>query len=170
VPSTQGDDDRQRFYDRCFEFLKHITTLSTASALIILAIYREAPFRERLLAVTFLLLGICLVNSVFGMLGIAVGSGKHAIDPIHLSEETLDGLTRFITTNSGVTFTGSIIAFALVILEVPFGRTLAWILLAAYALLVLLLTGAFLYGRRRGERQPSTDKPPEPEQDGERPS
>ena len=45
-------EDRQRYLDRCFEFLKHTTTLSTAAALLILAIYREAPFEERLLAVT----------------------------------------------------------------------------------------------------------------------
>jgi hypothetical protein len=154
VPDHRANDERQRFLDRCFEFLKQTATLSTAAALLILAIYREAPFEERLLAITLFLLGVCVVNSVFGMLGIAVGSGKHTLDPIRLSEETQDGLTRFITTNSAVTLTGSIIAFALAILEVPFGRGLAWILLAAYALLVLLLTGAFLFVRRRRKRQP----------------
>jgi len=164
VPDPRQNDERQRFLDRCFEFLKQTATISTAAALLILAIYRESPFKERLLAVTLVLLGICIVNSVFGMLGIAVGSGKHTLDPIRfLSEETRDALIRFITTNSGVTLTGSIIAFGLVILEVPFGRQLARALLLAYALLVLLLTVAFL---RRKRHQPSTDKPPEPEQDG----
>ena len=52
MPNTPGNDERQRFLDRCFECLKHAATLSTAAALLILAIYREAPFVERLLAVT----------------------------------------------------------------------------------------------------------------------
>jgi hypothetical protein len=161
------EEARQRFLDRCFEFLKHTATLSTA-ALLILAIYREAPFKERLLAVTLILLGICVVFSVFGMLGIAVGYGTPPLDPIRLSEEAQDALTMLITANSGVTLTGSIIAFALVIFEVPYGRVLAWILLAAYALMVLI--GALLFVRRRRKRQSSsTIESSEPEQDGEPP-
>jgi hypothetical protein len=62
----------------------------------------------------------------------------------------------------------ALIAFALVIFEVPYGRVLAWILLAAYALMVLI--GALLFVRRRRKRQSSsTIESSEPEQDGEPP-
>ena len=38
MSDARGDDNRRQFLDRSFEFLKHITILSTAAALLILAI------------------------------------------------------------------------------------------------------------------------------------
>jgi len=92
VPDTREDEDRQRFLDRCFESLKHVTTLSTAAALLILAIYREQPFKERLLTVTLILMGLCVVLSVFGMLTIAMGSRELPPYQTAISAKTEDAL------------------------------------------------------------------------------
>ncbi len=43
--STEEQEQRKEVLDRSFEFLKHITTLSTAAGLLILAIYCEQPFQ-----------------------------------------------------------------------------------------------------------------------------
>ena len=158
MPDTREDEDRQRFLDRCFESLKHVTTLSTAAALLILAIYREQPFNERLLTVTLVLMGLCVVLSVFGMLTIAMGSRELPPYQTAISAKTEDALVWSITTVAGVVFSASVIAFALAILAAPFWPSLVVLL----ALLVLLI-GALLYVRFRRKRQP-------PEQDGERSS
>jgi hypothetical protein len=55
------------FRDRCFEAQKHIATLSTAASLLILAVYRERPFEESLLAVTLVLLALSAVIAVHGI-------------------------------------------------------------------------------------------------------
>jgi len=149
VADTRGGDDRQRYLHRCFEFLKHTTTLSTAAALLILAIYREAPFKERLLALTLSLIGLCVVLSVFGMQAIAMGSRKLLPVPA-VSEKTQDAMVGWITTVTGALFSASVIAFALVVLGVRFWPAL-WILLP----LVALLIGALLFVRRRHKRQVS---------------
>jgi len=158
VPDTHEDYDRQRYLDRCFESLKHVTTLSTAAALLILAIYREQPFKEGLLALTLILMGLCVVLSVFGMLTIALGSRELPPYQTAISEKTEDAMVWAITTGAGVVFSASVIAFALAILSAPFWPSLVVLL----ALLVLLI-GALLYVRFRRKRQP-------PEQDGERSS
>jgi hypothetical protein len=45
VPETEVTDKRKEFRDRSFELQKHTSTLSTAAALLILAVYRERPFK-----------------------------------------------------------------------------------------------------------------------------
>jgi len=147
VPDTR-DEDRQQLWDRCFESLKHITTLSTAAALLILAIYREEPFKERLLALTLILLGICVVISVFGMVVISVSSGKQPPYIILPSEETEDTTIRWMTIGAGCVFMASVAAFALAVLAVPFWPQL-WILVAMAVLLVV----ALLFVRWRRKRQ-----------------
>jgi hypothetical protein len=149
VPDTTEGDDRQRFLDRCFELLKHVTILSTA-ALLILAIYRETPFKERLLAFTLIPIGLCVVLSVFGMQAIAMGSRKPPPDQTAVSEKTQDAMVGWITTVTGAVFSASVIAFALVVLGVRFWTAL-WILLP----LVALLIGALLFVRRRRKHQVS---------------
>src|SRR5215208_4380891 len=57
----------QEFRDRCFEVQKHVATLSTAASLLILAVYRERPFEELLLAVTLVLMALSVVIVVHGM-------------------------------------------------------------------------------------------------------
>jgi hypothetical protein len=116
VPDTR-DDERQRFLDRCFEYLKHVTTLSTAAALLILAIYREAPFKERLLALTLILLGLGVVVSVFGMLVISLGSLTPP-NQTAISDKTQDTTIGSITLAAAGIFIGSVSSLALVILDV----------------------------------------------------
>jgi len=152
-------DDRQRYLDRCFEFLKHVTTLSTAAALLILAIYREQPFKGRLLALTLILIGLCVVISVFGMQIISLGSAKPPPNQTAWSDETQDAIIRYIII-TGAVFSASVTGFALTILDVPFRSGLS-VLLALLALLI----GALLFVRRRRKRPPSKL----PEQDRERP-
>jgi hypothetical protein len=142
-------DDRQRFLDRCFEFLKHVTTLSTAAALLILAIYRETPFKEGLLALTLILLGLGVVVSVLGMLVISLGSLTPP-NQTAFSDKTQDTIIRSITNAAGGIFIGSVSGLAFVILDVPF-RYAIGIMLA----LLVLLTGALLFVRRIRRRQVS---------------
>jgi predicted membrane protein len=150
VPNTREGYDRQRYLDRCFEFLKHVTTLSTAAALLILAIYREQPFKERLLALTLVLMGLCVVLSAYGMLIIATGSRKPSPNQITFSEETLDAMIWWITTTTGGVFSASVIAFALAILSIPF-----WYALLLLGAIAVLLTVSLLFVRRRRKRQVS---------------
>ena len=142
MADTRGDE-RQRFLDRCFEALKHVTTLSTAAALLILAIYREAPFREHLLALPLILMGLCVVLSVFGMLTISLGSHTPPNQPA-LSDTTEDAIVRWTTIVAGGVFMASVITFGLAILAVPF-----WYQLGTSLALLVLLVGAILFVRRR---------------------
>jgi hypothetical protein len=150
VPDT---DDRQQLWDRCLESLKHITTLSTAAALSILAIYREEPFKERLLALTLILLGSCVVISVFGMVLISVSSGRQPPYITLLSEETEDAVIRWLTISAGCVLMASVVAFTLAVLSVPFWPQVG-ILLALFVLLV----GTLLFVRRRHKRQKTRDR------------
>jgi hypothetical protein len=63
----EREHNLQEFRDRCFEVQKHVATLSTAASLVILAVYRERPFEDFLLAITLLLLAISVVLAVEGM-------------------------------------------------------------------------------------------------------
>jgi hypothetical protein len=45
VTDKEEREQRKEFLDRCFEFLKHITTVGTAAALLILAIFLRATIR-----------------------------------------------------------------------------------------------------------------------------
>ena len=151
MPDTRGDDERQRFFDRCFEFLKHITTLSTAAALLILAIHREEPFQTLLLAVTLILIGLCVVQSVYSMQLIALDSRSESSGWLRsrlFSEQTQDEITALLTVLSGALFSASVVAFALLLLEVPF-----WPSIAILGTLVLLLTVLLLLHRRRYKRR-----------------
>jgi hypothetical protein len=151
VPDTE---DRQQLWDRCLESLKHITTLSTAAALLILAIYREEPFKERLLTLTLILLGSCVVISVFGMVNISVSSGRQPPYITLFREETEDALIRWLTIGAGVVFMASVIAFALAVLSVPF-----WPQVGILLALLVLLVGTLLYVRRRRKRQNTRNRP-----------
>jgi hypothetical protein len=141
VPDAGGGDDRQQFLDRSFEFLKHVTTLGTAAALLILAIYREAPFQRFLLAVTLILLGLCVVISVYGMQLIALSSLKPPPSQTIMSEERQDAIVRRLTATSGTLFIAAVIGFALTVLYVPI-----W---PAVAVLLALILGLPLSTMRR---------------------
>lgn len=118
------------------------------SSELILAIYREQPFRTLFLAETLTLIGLCVVISVYTMHMIALGFRKPPPDQVALSEETQDTMIMWLTTTSGILFTGSVIAFALLLFDVPFWPS-TLVLLA----LVALLMGLLLWVRRTNKRR-----------------
>jgi hypothetical protein len=64
-----GPQERQaeEFVKLTFELCKHLTTLSTAAGLIVLAVYRELTFDEWLLAATLILFGVTIVVALYVM-------------------------------------------------------------------------------------------------------
>ena len=145
----RGDDERQRFLDRCFEFLKHMTTLSTA-ALLILAIYRAEPFQAILLAITLILLALCVVISIYAMQVIALESREPRLGVPRMTNETHDAIVEQLTYLSGTLFTGAVVSFALLLFEVQFWRSLA-----VLGTLLLILVVVALLQRRRHKRRSS---------------
>jgi membrane protein implicated in regulation of membrane protease activity len=79
---------------------------------------------------------------------IALGFRKPPPDQVALSEETQDTMIMWLTTTSGILFTGSVIAFALLLFDVPFWPS-TLVLLA----LVALLMGLLLWVRRTNKRR-----------------
>jgi hypothetical protein len=68
VPEV-GSQERhtEEFVKLTFELCKQLTTLSTAGALIVLAVYRELTFGEKLLAATLVLFGLTVIVSLMIM-------------------------------------------------------------------------------------------------------
>jgi hypothetical protein len=62
------EERRQEELKHFFEYFKHLTTLSVAVAIVILAIYREGIAKEAALYVTLALFGYAVLIAVFGML------------------------------------------------------------------------------------------------------
>jgi hypothetical protein len=62
------EERRQEELKLFFEYFKHLTTLSVAVAVVILAIYREGIAKEAALYVTLALFGFAVLIAVFGML------------------------------------------------------------------------------------------------------
>lgn len=162
MADTNERYDRQRYIERCFEVLKHVTTLSTAAALLILAIYREEPFKTRLLVLTLILIGACVVLSVFGMLVIAMSSSKPPPYDIAMSEGVEDTMIRLITIFAAGTFMAAVISFSLIVLAIPF-----WPAIGLLLALTGLLAGGLTIARRWRKRRPGTDEPLKPNQGGE---
>jgi hypothetical protein len=65
----------------------------------------------------------------------------------------------WITTTAGVLFSGSVVAFALVVIAVP-----SWPAFGIISAVIVLLVGLLLFVRRRHKRRSGTDKSLEPEQ------
>ena len=70
------DEARERraeeYVKLCFELFKHLTTLSTAGALVAMAVYREVSAGTGLLALTLALFGVTILAAVMGMIA-AIG-------------------------------------------------------------------------------------------------
>jgi hypothetical protein len=64
-----GPRERQteEFMRLTFELCKHLTTLSTAGGLLVLAVYRELTFDEWFLAATLILFGLTIVVALYVM-------------------------------------------------------------------------------------------------------
>jgi amino acid transporter len=147
VSDTEGHEHRQDFRDRSFEVQKHISTLSTAASLLILAVYRERPFEGKLLAITLVLLAISALLSIHGMTALALDKRRprRSIDP-----ETFDRYIHRVTSTASTLLTAAVIVFALFLFDVP-----AWIALGSVgAVLVLVLLVLWRRHRNATRRRP----------------
>jgi hypothetical protein len=155
TPDTGQQEQRKEFYDRCFEFHKHIATLSTAAAVLILAIYGEQPFRVSLLAFALGGLALCVVLSVYGMLSIAVGGSAirspfiKAPNPMALLPEIW-----WLTELTAVLFMASVIGLALQLFDIPVWQGIAVIV----PLLAIIFLLDFLVGRWSSKRRSRTTR------------
>ena len=110
------------FRERCFEVQKHVATLSTAASLVILAVYRERPFEERLLAFTLILLGLSAVIAVYGMT-FQADKARYRADSARTqtSHTGYDFRISLTTTLSSNCLIYSVVALAFYLLHIPFG-------------------------------------------------
>ena len=125
----------QEFRDRCFEVQKHVATLSTAAALLILAVFRERPFEERLLADTLLLLALSAVIAVHGM----TFQAKEVRGP-EASILRYDRHISWTTENASLLLIMAVGTFALFLFNVPFWLALGvlggWLVVTTVILLI----------------------------------
>jgi amino acid transporter len=142
VADAEERDRRQTFRDRVFELQKHISTLSTAASLLILAVYRERPFGKDLLAITLVLMAVTAVVAVYGMTVIALD--EHPSRWYRRDPDTFELHIHRIANISSSVLVASVVAFALYLFDIPF-----WI--AVGVLIVLLVVILLLLRRRRRE-------------------
>jgi len=64
-----------------FESFKHVTTLDTATALVLLAVYRFSDTRPATLGLTLALLGLSLVTCILGMASVITVVGADTRRP-----------------------------------------------------------------------------------------
>ncbi len=74
----RSDEDLRQQHGFFFEACKHLTTLDTAAALVVLALYREAG----VYLWPLLFFGLSLVSCTIGMLSLALrGTGADGLSP-----------------------------------------------------------------------------------------
>ena len=105
-------DNRKNEHDReaaklCFEFFKHFTTLTTAVALVGLALVQRFELRLDTAGVGIVVLGITLLLSIWGMLSVAI--------PAVINDELPKmGVTTYII----MAFTAALFLFGVVMFAV----------------------------------------------------
>jgi hypothetical protein len=141
-------EDQERRIDEyvklCFEIFKHLTTLSTAGALVVLAVYREVSVETWLVATTFPLFGMTILISLFSML---IAAGYFA----STSSPPSQRLLIWCLTGASITFIAAVTGFMLIPLQLP-----QWLSLVALIVLLPLLVVPlyrFLRQRRGGPAQ-----------------
>jgi len=143
----------EEFVKLCFEFFKHLTTLSTAGALVVLAVYRELAVGEWLLGLTLVLFGISILASVLSMMVCTALFSSSDFEP----SERLLGWAMLVSAGSFVTGSES---FMLFLAEWPRWLNLALIPVVSVALVWLVKTRPPFLRRSgstsgRGEEQES---------------
>jgi hypothetical protein len=164
--TTEERQESKEFLDRCFEFLKHMSTLGTAAALLLLAIFRERPFEFFLLTAAVSLLGLCVVLSVWGMLLISVS---------FFAQHEHDARTRE-TAWSVTWWSGLLFVMAGVLLAIYLTGGRLWVRFidtypraaTVLALLILLVAVYFVYRRVYVPYKHWSRTTPPPEPDVER--
>lgn len=132
---------RQEALKLFFEYFKHLTTLSVAVAVAILAIYREGIAKEAALYVALGMFGFAVFIAVFGML--------LALTQLRLGQAAFGVQIGLMGLVTGL-FGGGLLTFMYVALRLPLVLLLVPVLLVV-ALLVLL-PGRDAYRRLRAHR------------------
>ena len=129
-----------------FELFKHLTTLSTAASLVVLAVYQEITFERALLGATLSLFGltvlVCVVSMLAGISYFSNRADKPAAEPTFV----------WLATVASASFVAGVEAFLLFLINLPY-----WAGVVAGALLLLGL--GFLL--RRSFRLRKQVPPPE---------
>jgi len=117
---AKGDEnlseDREELAKLTFDLCKHLTTLSTAGILIVLAVYRELTFEDWLLSLTLVLFGLTVVVSVAIML--SVMTFFTAQGRVH--EARYEPLLMRSARISSYLFTAAVWTFMLFLLHYPY--------------------------------------------------
>jgi uncharacterized BrkB/YihY/UPF0761 family membrane protein len=141
-----GDEERHReeLAKLNFELCKHLTTLSVAGAVVVLAVYREVAFERVLLAITLSVFGITIIVSVLSMiLSMAYFTVRGSRD-----REAADPALMWASVLASVFFLVGIEAFMLLLLDLP-----VWAL--AFAAVGVLLPWWFVRAYFRRRRAPT---------------
>ncbi len=110
------DEARERrteeFVKLSFEFFKHLTTLSTAGALVVLAVYREVSVDTWIMVLALAVFGLTILICLVSML-VTVGSFNPLIS---LPSERI--LTSLLVVASA-TFMMAVVGFILLPIQIP---------------------------------------------------
>jgi hypothetical protein len=138
-------DGRKEFLDRSFELHKHISTICIAASLLILAVFRERPFDEGIVAVTLVILVLDALSCLYGMVYIAT-----EVHPYHGRKGNPRSFDRFVyvlNVNAVSMIAASGVVFALYLADVS-----AWIVFGVLGVLFVALVALslILWKKRRG--------------------
>jgi hypothetical protein len=138
----RGDEERHReeLVKLSFEMCKHLTTLSAAATLIVLAIYRELTFGSTLLGVTLSLFGLTIVVST----GTMVASMSYFTNIGRRDRAAADPLFMWPSAAAIYIFIIGVAAFMLFLLDLP-----GWVLIFVVLALLLLGRSVTAYFHRR---------------------
>jgi ABC-type uncharacterized transport system permease subunit len=112
---TDEARDREELVKLTFELGKHLTTLSVAATLVVLAIYRELTFGSTLLGVTLSLFGLTIVVSIVLM----VVSMSYFTHRGRRDRAAVDPFLMWVSAAASYIFVAGVGAFMLFLLDLP---------------------------------------------------
>jgi hypothetical protein len=138
----RADEERHReeLVKLTFEMSKHLTTLSVAATLVVLAIYRELTFGSALLGVTLSLFGLTIVVSI----GLMVVSMSYFTHRGRQDRVAVDPLLMWASAAASYIFVAGVGAFMLFLRDLPL-----WALAFVIVALLLLARSVRAYFRRQ---------------------
>jgi len=154
-PGISESEDRERraeeFAKLCFEYFKHLTTLSTAGAVVVLAVYRELTVGTVLLAATLVLFGVTILTCVISMMACTT---HFSSSPYRVSERNLG----WLMAGASISFVTGVESFMPLMIQLP--NWANFVLLPVVVLILVWLTRrrlAWFRGDRRTS-QAQTDQ------------
>jgi amino acid transporter len=120
VADAEERNRRQELRDRSFELQKHVSTLSTAASLLILAVYRERPFEVDSLVATLVLLALSAVIAVYGMTVITLDEHRPSRYRYRPDPESVDRHIYWVANAAPILFIAAVVGFAPYLFDVPF--------------------------------------------------